>query len=60
MEKNQTTAVTETWVSDLELSRSQKSGVAVSVLLAIALAVIMAVLLLGPVVNILGLQAVGA
>lgn len=60
MEKNQTTAVAETWVSDLELSRSQKSGVAVSVLLAIALAVIMAVLLLGPVVNILGLQAVGA
>lgn len=60
MEKNQTTAVTETWVSDLELSRSQKSGVAVSVLLAIALAVIMAVLLLGPVVNTLGLQAVGA
>lgn len=60
MEKNQTTAVAETWVSDLELSRSQKSGVAVSVLLAIALAVIMAVLLLGPVVNTLGLQAVGA
>ena len=60
MEKNQTTAAAETWVSDLELSRSQKSGVAASVLLAIALAVVMAVLLLGPVVNILGLQAIGA
>ncbi len=59
MEKEQT-LVAETWVSELELSRSQKSGVAISLVLAVALAVLLAVVLVGPVLNILGLQAIGA
>ena len=59
MEKQQT-LVTETWVSDLELSRTQKSGVALSLVIAIALAIVLAIVLVGPVLNVLGVQSISS
>ena len=53
-------AIPESWLSGTELSRSQKSGVALSLVAAIAAAIVLAFVLIGPVLNILGLQAIGA
>lgn len=50
----------ETWVSELDLTRSQKSAVAVSLAFAVLLAIVLAIVLVGPVLNVLGLQVIGA
>ena len=44
----------------LQLTRSQKLGAALVCLIAVVLAVVLAAALIGPVLNVLGLQAVGA
>lgn len=59
MEKQQTLEA-EKWVSELELSRTQKSGVAISLVIAIALAIVLAIVLVGPVLNVLGVQSIAS
>lgn len=55
----QDTLMAETWVSELQLTRSQKSAVAISIVISIALAILAVIVLVGPVLNVLGLQAIG-
>lgn len=55
----QDTLMAETWVSELQLTRSQKSAVAISIIISIALAILAVIVLVGPVLNVLGLQAIG-
>jgi len=44
----------------LHLTRSQKTGLALLCIVAIVLALVLAVVLISPVLNVLGLQAIGS
>lgn len=46
--------------TSFDLDRSQKSRLAITLLIAVFLAVILAVALVGPVMGLFGLQAIGA
>ena len=46
--------------TSFDLDRSQKSRLAITLLIAVFLAVILAVVLVGPVMSLFGLQAIGA